>query len=81
MQCSAVEVNFDGFLLFLLFVIKILLPSAFHFIRLQVLLSHIGETVGVLLQDIKPRFLQLHIHGVDGREEDEVCGSDSNSPL
>jgi hypothetical protein len=46
-----------------------------------VLLYHIGERVGVLLQDIKPKFHQPHIHGVDGPKEDEVCGSDSNSPL
>lgn len=47
-----------------------LLPS--HLIRLHVL-SHTGEREGLLLQDIKPRFHQPRIHGVDGPEEDEVC--------
>jgi hypothetical protein len=37
--------------------------------------------MGVLLQDIKPRFHQPRIHGVDGPEKDEVCGSNSNFPL
>jgi hypothetical protein len=35
----------------------------------------------VLLQDIKLRFHQPPIHGVDGPKEDEVCGLNNNSPL
>jgi hypothetical protein len=37
--------------------------------------------MGVLLENIKPRFHQPHIHGVDGLEKDEVCGLDNNFPL